>query len=275
MSIRQLATSLLTNVVAGILVFLLSPALAVTFGALGWEPIVEIEGETGPSVERIPEDRLAGLEPSPPAPPPPAQSPPPAKPESDPYVKVRKTCRDSHGNEGVFDVVLFSRAYSWVQGDTENVELNDTPADFPTLLGTSALGGHLRESPEIVALGTASCEGFPEHREREVERARKRANKLLGWIEAVRPPRSEWERWKPVKPLPLGVFARECRPGEETWSQRRVVLLAVRERDDELLLFDCLRRTLEEDDELSYLATAYTPGFPKAQDGAQEVGSSP
>lgn len=174
---------------------------------------------------------------------------------------VRKTCVDSAGNEGIFDVVLFSRAYSWVRGETDAVELNETPADFVRLLRRSALGDYLRRTPEIIALGTASCEGYPAHLERELRRSEARANKLVGWIETVRPPRAAPERWKPVKAMVLGVFKDGCPTGGETWPQRRIVLIAVRERDDRLDLDDCLRRTLEEDDELSYLATSYTPGF--------------
>lgn len=261
--------SVLSNVVAGIVLLLLTPALAVALAMIGLRELdrVEdggcVESSTLATDPRLADLRLPPPEPEPPAPPPALSPPPPSPPPGEPaFERHPRTCTDAHGNLGTFDVVVFSRAYSWVQGETQSVELNDTATDFPHLLQTSGLNDYLRVAPEIIALGTASCEGYPEHREREVRRAMNRANKLMGWIEAARRPRPGEEPLTPVKPLPLGVFARECHPGEDTWPQRRVVLLAIRERDERLLLYDCLRRALEADDGLSYLATAYSPGLP-------------
>lgn len=265
MKLTSFFTNVLSNLVAGIIVACLGPLLASVLVAEGLKPLVVLEDGGETTAAPVDSQRLVGLIPA--EPPPSPRPPAPPRPRQDhekPYVPYTRTCIDDHGNEGAFDVVLFSRAYSWIQGETEAVELNETAADFPALLRTDGLGEFIRESPEIIAIGTASCEGYPEHREREIDRARNRANKLVGWIEAVRPPHPEWKHWKPVKPLLLGVYAHACRPGKETWSQRRVVLLAVRERDEHLALYDCIEKALKQDDELSYLATDYEPGLPSS-----------
>jgi hypothetical protein len=270
--LRRFLATLLSNVLANSLATLLVPGLpALALSAVLFRSVLDLRaslpGSNAPVNVRvdvsIPEILVS---PPPPQPVPVSRSepsPPPGQARFEPpYASHRRTCTDDRGNEGTFEVVLFSRAYSWVQGDTDSVELNQTASDFPELLRTSALAQYLRKAPEVIAVGTASCEGYPEHRDREVRRALNRANRLVGWIETVRTPRPEIEDFKPVKPLVLGVFARECRPGEETWPQRRVVLLAVFEHEKHLAFYDCLRKALEHDEELSYLATEYTPGLP-------------
>jgi len=176
-----------------------------------------------------------------------------------PYTTRQLRCTDQQGHSGTFGLVVFSRAFSWSLSSDEEVQLNASEADFRAQLASPGMARFL-QAPTVIALGMASCEGYPEHREREIERAGKRARQLLAWIEAVRHPRDDHREHVPLQALNLGVYAKPCRT-EETWDQRRIVLLALYETDPELSLRDCLQDALHDEPDLRALATDYEPGL--------------
>lgn len=173
-------------------------------------------------------------------------------------------CTDGRGNQGVFDVVLFSSSYSWTLGQDENVELAHLPVDLPGLLDTPAFTEYLRQAPEVFVVGVASCEGYATDRRGQIELARNRGVLLKGLIETRRG--MVRSQRKPTDALCLGVFRGECEPGD-TSAQRPVLLLALFERAPGLAVEDCIQRVFAEDRQLAFLATGYDPGFSPANPG--------
>jgi len=199
---------------------------------------------------------------------PPPVKPSPTKPDVEPAPQldeppysppIHLDCTDRQGNAGAFDLVVFSRAFSWSLSSEEEVQLNASEADFQAQLETPGMARFL-QAPRVLAVGMASCEGFPDHREREIERAGKRARQLLAWIEAVRHPRDDHPEHVPLQALNLGVYAKPCKT-DDTWTQRRIVLLALYETDPGLSLRDCLQDALRDEPDLRALATDYEPGL--------------
>lgn len=282
---RHLVTNLLSNVVAGIIVLLLSPALAVAFGALGLRPVDDLEGRSEPIPDQIDQGTLETLRPPPPpppAPPPPFPPPPPEDPctghesprecwleelqnSRQAEVYADKQCQDDDGDRGVFDVVIFSDSYSWALGKANEIELNDVPASFRDLIETTSFAAYLEQAPIIYAVGTASCEGYESDKRGQVELARKRANVLKKTIQDERT--AEHRATRTAKGICLGVFAEECDETADTRYQRRVILMALFDRKPELDEEDCIRNLFSVDEQLSYLATKYEPGFSDANVG--------
>jgi hypothetical protein len=162
-------------------------------------------------------------------------------------------CTDDQGNSGRFDVVVFSRAFHWELGSDDAARLNGNERNFLEHLQTHGMMKFL-EAPEILAVGTASCEGYEEDPQVEIDRAGHRAQQLVAWIEEV--PRSGT-----VRPLNLGVYAEPCTPSQYTWTQRRIVLVALRERAPGISTRNCLQSALAREPDLRHLATKYQPGF--------------
>jgi len=209
-----------------------------------------------PGTGTSPPTQPTSVKPSPPKPDVEA-APQPFEPPYSPPVHL--DCTDRQGHAGAFDLVVFSRAFSWSLSSEEEVQLNSKEADFQAQLETPGMARFL-QAPRIIAVGMASCEGFPDHRDREIERAGKRARQLLAWIEAVRHPRDDHPEHVPLQALNLGVYAKPCKT-DDTWTQRRIVLLALYETDPGLSLRDCLQDALRDEPDLRALATDYEPGL--------------
>lgn len=186
-------------------------------------------------------------------------TPAPRPPTEPQYTTLRLSCTDQQGNSGDFELVAFSRAFSWTLSSEEEVQLNAKEADFQAQLTTPGMADFL-QAPRVIAVGMASCEGYPEHRDREIERAGRRARQLLAWIEAVRHPRDSRREHVPLQALNLGVYAKPCGT-TDTWEQRRIVLLALYEADPGLSVRDCLNNALRNEPDLQALATDYEPGL--------------
>jgi len=199
----------------------------------------------------------------------PKPDPPVRRPPPELQVSSDLQCTDHHGHKGAFQAMIFLDAYNWVLGSTELVEFNGQLIPyFPTVLRQEPIQKVLAGAEEIVAVGTASCEsrlGFLV----ENRRAEQRAEQLVRWIEESRgqlPSRPGPMR--SVIPLSLGRFTKECpgSPADETARQRRIVLIAVTDRQKDLDLESCLQDRMKEDSSLKFLTENYSkfdldPGF--------------
>lgn len=278
MKLRPIVTSFLSNVVADLVVFLLGPTLAVASAVIGLRPIVDLEGQPQPIPVRIDPDLLVGFQPG---------SRPPRSPlpedrcaghesprdcwlaeletTDQAVIRPKRRCEDDDGDQGVFDVVIFSDSYSWALGKADEIELNDVPAKFRDLIETTSFVSYLEEAPVIYAVGTASCEGYEFDKQKQIDLARARANLLKKTIQDERD--AERRATRPTKELCLGVYAGGCRGAADTRYQRRLILMALFEQSPDLDEEDCIRHLFSKDRQLSYLAEGYEPGFSAANPG--------
>ena len=207
----------------------------------------------------------------------PAPVPPPSKGSDwpkEPVIFPDKTHADVYaptctisGRKVEFRVVVFSDVYSWVFGETDRVKINGRVLDegkFRDRLQSPALQKIMADPSKVIVVGTASCEGSEDSEE---ERAADRAWTLKQWVEEERP----WGKGNSEKQtgiphaLSLGHWRDErdshCKgsssDSEETWYQRRVILMAVRMKDGPPLanadFQSCVKQGLKDDPELEKL----------------------
>lgn len=163
-------------------------------------------------------------------------------------------CNDDQGKAGSFRAVVFLDTYNWSYKSVDLVEFNHQPIDFLEVLKQPAVQQVMSQAREIVAVGTASCEASKYFwgQLAEERRAGQRARQLAGWITSLRP--------QHVHELNVGRFQKECksRSPAETWNQRRIVLISVTERAEDLDLESCLKQSMKSDPLLEFLIDNYS-----------------
>jgi hypothetical protein len=176
-------------------------------------------------------------------------------------VAIPATC----GDVGSFRTVVFADPFNWAFRETATVELNGEVIDFRQFLRGDGSQRIMASAEEIVAVGTASCEGLqlPFRRDaREEKRAQERAAQLSAWIQEVQPPGPEHAPVHRVHTLNLGRYERDepCDPQNHpvTRQQRKVMLVAVLRRDPALGLAECLKEGFGDHDTLKPLITRYS-----------------
>lgn len=169
------------------------------------------------------------------------------------------------GDVGSFRTVVFADPFNWAFRETATVELNGEVIDFRQFLRGDGPQRIMASAEEIVAVGTASCEGLqiPFRRDaREEKRAQERASQLSAWIQEVQPPGPEHAPVHRVHTLNLGRYERDepCDPQNHpaTSQQRKVMLVAVLRRDPALGLAECLKEGFGDHDALKPLITRYS-----------------
>jgi hypothetical protein len=167
-----------------------------------------------------------------------------------------------------FRTVIFSDAYSWRVEKDDQVQINNQDfgeTEFVSRLRSPGLQEILARAGELIAVGTASCEG--KTLGGEEDRALRRARTLGSWLELARPWPAGTEH--PVRSLhllnlgrysPGGAAGESCGPSstDTTWNQRKVLLMAVLERVSGKDLKDCIRQALKGDDQLLPLVENYS-----------------
>ena len=177
-------------------------------------------------------------------------------------------CKMPDGRSLNFRAVVFSDSYSWLIESDEQVQINDQSfgeAEFVSRLRSPGFQEILARASELIAVGTASCEGKTQGD--EDDRALRRARRLGAWLELARP----WPEGnvRPARSLhllnlgrysPGGAAGPACSPSAPatTWNQRKVLLLAVVERVSGTDLEDCIRETLGSDDKIRPLIENYS-----------------
>ncbi|MBU6379371.1 MAG: hypothetical protein KJS95_12680 [Gammaproteobacteria bacterium] len=179
--------------------------------------------------------------------PPPAPAPlvlePPAPVEAAPQklagdsTLFALTGADAAGRKASFELLLLSRAITWVRGSTSEIardgeELSEEQV-VAEVIGTD-VKGRLATSQEIIAAGAASAEGDVDT---ETERAGERAATTAKWVRQAAPD-------KPVSTLNLGQYQARCASdggAADTGWQRPLLIIGVIAKDDGVRLDEALR----------------------------------
>lgn len=178
-------------------------------------------------------------------------------------------CDTPQGDRATFQIVVFSEAYNWQIRSAKDLEINGekkSEEKFLQILSSEGYKQIMGDAQEIVVAGTASCEG--DKWWDEEDRALRRALKLREWVERSRawqnrprPPRS-------IHTLNLGQYQADCgnpqacynARSDETWNQRKIILMAILERDADLDKDEiawCIKESVRKDDQLDFLMQHY------------------
>lgn len=195
---------------------------------------------------------LRPAEPGPPAvvmavAPPPAPAPlilePPARVEAAPQklagdsTLFALTGADAAGRTASFELLLLSRAITWVRGSTSEIARNGEELSEEQVVAEvigADVKGRLAASLEIIAAGAASAEGDVDT---ETERAGERAVTTARWVRQAAPD-------KPVSTLNLGQYQARCASdggAADTGWQRPLLIIGVLRKDDTVRLDEALR----------------------------------
>ncbi|MBV1696178.1 MAG: hypothetical protein KGP27_17090, partial [Hyphomicrobiales bacterium] len=147
------------------------------------------------------------------------------------------TGADAAGRKASFELLLLSRAITWVRGSTSEIardgeELSEEQV-VVEVIGTD-VKGRLVTSQEIIAAGAASAEGDVDT---ETERAGERAVTTAKWVRQAAPD-------KPVSTLNLGQYQARCASdggAADTGWQRPLLIIGVITKDDGVRLDEALR----------------------------------
>lgn len=129
---------------------------------------------------------------------------------------------DNKGGSAEFEIYICSQEFTWRYRSWQVTELNGQEEDLRLHLHTPGLKQRLGEAKGIVVIGASSEEGSPAE---ELDRAEKRANRLVSWVREV------VERKTEVYSLNLGKYE----PGSSltgtspdlTKKQRGIVIVAI------------------------------------------------
>jgi len=159
------------------------------------------------------------------------------------------------GGRATLKLAVFSDEYSWDFKSDHRVLLNGRPVDLLGILREPGFGT-LINADEVIAVGTASCEGDP-----IVEgcRALHRARQLKAWLRRTRTRGGSMVDARPLHVLNLGQYRGACSPGHpgQTEAQRRVMLVAVDRTAGTVSLERCLRQAFDHFSSLRYVTLRY------------------
>lgn len=213
----------------------------------------------GPPAPPAPAVAPAYLTPAPPDPSPPPEAPTASietlgggairSRDGKPFADVYNfRCTDNKGVQGEFHAAIFMHQYNWELG-ADGVQLAGTSQSFDSILREEGLREALGSARELISIGTASCEGG---KEGEEERAGNRAVKLSAIIrKIISPPQSApvinsyYINLGQFRPQDAeGVALCDGKSTARTRSQRKIILVAVDRKNDELDLRWCLGQIL-------------------------------
>jgi hypothetical protein len=185
---------------------------------------------------------------------------PPTPPEIVRDVTVHNVS-DQQGRRASFRILLFSDEFRWRMSSYDAIE---DGASFPRF--SDEMKKVLDTAQEIICVGASSEEvpsgvSFMKGREQEEWRAARRADRIAVWV------RQALSRPVPVRKLNIGHHAPTKR-GRNTSDQRRVVVILVLEKDQDINLDESLRAAMADEAEraplFDSLLTDYSLGAGKA-----------
>jgi len=180
----------------------------VGWGLQAWSSDAKLANQAAKAAEGV-EAEVEEAPPTPPIPTPPTDDP------------------NWNGQEvGAFGIFVLSQEYRWKLGSVQVVAPGGENVDMEEKL-KRLLFQYGMQYGDLIAVGTASCEGDPH---REAGRASVRSQELISWLRPVLG-ELEKERHRQLYRLDMGQF-RDCRglDSEQTGEQRRVILLAAKSR---------------------------------------------
>jgi hypothetical protein len=185
---------------------------------------------------------------------------PPTPPEVVRDVTVHHVS-DEQGRRASFRILLFSDEFRWKLSSYDAIE---DGASFPQF--SDEMKKVLDGAQEIICVGASSEEvpggvSFQKGRTHEEWRAARRADRIATWV------RQGLSRPVPVRKLNIGHHL-PTKNGRNTSDQRRVVVILVLEKDQDINLDESLRTAMMEEAEraplLDSLLTDYSLGAGRA-----------
>jgi hypothetical protein len=180
-------------------------------------------------------------------------------------------CDTPQGKRATFKVVVFSEAYNWQIKSVKDLEINGekkSDDEFLRILSSEGYRQIMGDAQEIVVAGTASCEG--DQWWDEESRALKRSLKLRELVERSRSWQGRDRPTRSIHTLNLGRYQADADCGrpqvcqgsrpDETWNQRKIILMAILERDADLdkeQIANCIRESVRKDEQLNFLMRHY------------------
>lgn len=148
-----------------------------------------------------------------------------------------------------FDIYVLSEEYRWQRGKTTVLDPDGTETFLDRELD-NLVRQHGGEYGDLIAVGTASCEGGPDE---EHKRAQDRADKIVIWTRNALVRAGEF-RDRKIHTLNLGKYARDCSDSpliranpRLTDEQRRIILIACKTKERTRDLVSALHRLMKED----------------------------
>ncbi len=177
----------------------------------------------------------------------------PDVPESDCY-SVRG--EDSEGKAAEFRIYILSNEYNWKILETTQVEQGGRPVDLSKVLEARGVRRVMETAIDIIAAGTASFEGS---KLREETRAGDRADQLVSW---VRQSVAFLNDPPGIYRLNLGKFMKggSYTSPRATAYQRKVILVAVLEKDEGVALDKALWDALKDKNLDQFTIRDYSKG---------------
>lgn len=166
--------------------------------------------------------------------------------------------RDSQGRTADLIVHVLSQEYNWALASSNTVQhlgKNQPPDVIRSHLRQPGLERQMRTATDVIAIGTASCEGSVEA---EGQRARDRADQLLIWLRESLPgfddPAQRPDLWR----LNLGKYRGECDPASGSRiQQRRIIYLTVVRKDPGIELTSATRNAINSSGALGFQLDEY------------------
>jgi hypothetical protein len=149
-----------------------------------------------------------------------------------------------HNKKTEFRIYVLSSDYVWKLGSSNTAIYLGQELSIESILAkefsSPSLKNSLKNSRDIISIGTASCEGPPDE---EMKRADERALRLRGIIKRLTPSGNPFQ---PYYTLSLGQFRNpRCSLNpSDTAGQRRIVIISVVSRETEELDPRALRKVL-------------------------------
>jgi eukaryotic-like serine/threonine-protein kinase len=153
-----------------------------------------------------------------------------------------ETAKDSRGKSAEFNMAVLTEEYRWQPDSADNVNRGTDPkpiplADLKSVLEEKGILKIMENPSQVIAVGTASCEGSPlKEEQRAMERAKNVQIHLVKTIFAV----------KDYPMLNLGQYRRDncSRSSKDNAFQRTMILMGIRKESEGMLMSEALRARL-------------------------------
>lgn len=145
---------------------------------------------------------------------------------------------DKEGNVGIVEVSVLSKEIACVYESTNSAALNGEKIDIQEFFGTPGMQERFNSAEGLIAVGAASQQGMTNL---EVKRAKERANQLVHWLRTT-----VVNTNINLFTLNLGQFKEEASVSvEESSDQRRLVIISIKQKDENLNIEEALKTSLQ------------------------------
>lgn len=154
---------------------------------------------------------------------------------------------DKKGNNVVFKVQILNDKFSWKLGNEEIIQLNGEDVDVSNYFNSPEYLNEFVDAQYIICVGNSSHEG---RKEKEVERAKRRGEKLAEIISKSLPNKIE-----KIKNLNLGI---NLKSNSESSYQRRLIVILVLKSKKIANIQDALQNALLQNEILPFSIKNYS-----------------